>query len=281
MLKSKIGRGCGLPQSLFMNEMDCDRGKMNKKYFFFDVDGTLATGITAVAPDSAVRCLERLRENGHFTAIATGRLQRSAAIVAGRYGFCNFVADGGHSLTIDNKIVEMYGLPIEPCIALIDRLVAAGIPWAATIENQCTCITSDERYLAHAPKDYFPVEYDPSFRYREMKQVYKLYLVCTPEEQKRIDFGGLTQMRYDDRVLLIEPIHKQRGIRRMLDILGVADQDVVVFGDGTNDIEMFEQGWKSIAMGNACDELKARADYITTSVDQDGLWNACKHFGWI
>ena len=54
-----------------------------------------------------------------------------------------------------------------------------------------------------------------------------------------------------------------------------------LFGDGMNDLCMFGQGWLSIAMGNARDALKAKADYITTDVDKDGLWNACKHFGWI
>lgn len=254
---------------------------MNKKFFFFDIDGTLSPGATTIAPDSAVRCLAQLRENGHFTALATGRLQSSAASVAARYGFRNFVADGGQSLTIDNKIVEMQGLPVEPCIALIDRLVAANIPWSVTVENECICITSDERYQTYAPQDYFPVVCDPTFDYRTLTHLYKVYLVCAPEDQGKIDLGGLPQMRYDNQVLLIEPTHKQRGIRRMLDILGAADQDVVVFGDGTNDIEMFEEGWQSIAMGNACEELKARADYVTTAVDQDGLWNACKHFGWI
>ena len=88
-------------------------------------------------------------------------------------------------------------------------------------------------------------------------------------------------MRYNHDVLFIEPTEKQRGIRRMLDILGAADEDAIVFGDGTNDVCMFGQGWFSVAMGNACDALKARADYITDAVDKDGLWNACKHFGWI
>ena len=55
-----------------------------------------------------------------------------------------------------------------------------------------------------------------------------------------------------------------------------------MFGDGIEDgLCMFGQGWLSIAMGNARDALKAKADYITTDVDKDGLWNACKHFGWI
>ena len=52
---------------------------MHKKYFFFDIDGTLSTGLTTMMPESAVKALAQLRANGHFTAIATGRLQASAA----------------------------------------------------------------------------------------------------------------------------------------------------------------------------------------------------------
>ena len=68
---------------------------MHRKYFFFDIDGTLSIGQTMVMPESAVRCIERLRENGHFTALATGRLQASAAHFAAQHGFSDFVADGG------------------------------------------------------------------------------------------------------------------------------------------------------------------------------------------
>ena len=39
--------------------------------------------------------------------------------------------------------------------------------------------------------------------------------------------------------------------------------------------------WTSIAMGNAIDELKEKATYVTTPCDQDGIYNACVHFGWI
>ncbi len=254
---------------------------MRKKYFFFDIDGTLASGLTMRMPESAVRCVEQLRANGHFAALATGRLQASAAAFAARYGFDQIVGDGGYSLTIDGEVVEMQSLPVRPCIALIDRLRACGIPWAVTVENEQLCITQDARYLAYAPSDYFPVKLDAAFDYRQMTKVYKVYIACTPEEGKNIDCGGLPTVRYNSDVLFIEPTSKQYGIRRMLDRLGVRDEDAVVFGDGTNDVCMFGQGWLSIAMGNACAALKRRADYITTAVDDNGLWNACRHFGWI
>ena len=67
----------------------------------------------------------------------------------------------------------------------------------------------------------------------------------------------------------------------MIEIQGGKPEDIVVFGDGHNDISMMRQAPISIAMGNAIDALKAKAAYITDDCDKDGIYNACKHFGWI
>ena len=67
----------------------------------------------------------------------------------------------------------------------------------------------------------------------------------------------------------------------MMDLLNAPIEDVVVFGDGYNDVSMFLPQWTSIAMGNAREVLKQRADYVTTNCDDDGIQEACEHFGWI
>ncbi len=67
----------------------------------------------------------------------------------------------------------------------------------------------------------------------------------------------------------------------MISYFDVNSNQVVVFGDGYNDLSMFRPEWLNIAMGNARDELKLEADYITTDCDKDGIYNACKHFKWI
>ena len=55
---------------------------------------------------------------------------------------------------------------------------------------------------------------------------------------------------------------------------GIADQ--------RNDLSMFyPEEWTCIAMGNACDEVKARPTYVTQNVREDGLAHALRHFGWI
>ena len=44
---------------------------------------------------------------------------------------------------------------------------------------------------------------------------------------------------------------------------------------------MFKDEWTSIAMGNGRDELKQLATFVTKNVDDDGIYYACKHFGFI
>ena len=136
---------------------------MHKKYFFFDIDGTLSTGLTTMMPESAVKALAQLRANGHFTAIATGRLQASAAAVAARYGFTDIVADGGWSVTHNGEIVEMESLPAADCIALIERLEQAGIPWAVSPENEKLCVTTDKKLSSVCTGELLPCSVGPAF----------------------------------------------------------------------------------------------------------------------
>lgn len=49
--------------------------------------------------------------------------------------------------------------------------------------------------------------------------------------------------------------------------------------DALNDMSMFTDDWTKVAMGNACPELKAKADLITTNVEDDGIYNACVTLG--
>ena len=71
---------------------------------------------------------------------------------------------------------------------------------------------------------------------------------------------------------------KVTGIKKMLEVHGIGQEEVIAFGDGENDIEMLQFAGIGVAMGNAEPEVKAVADYVTTDIDDDGILNALKHF---
>jgi hydroxymethylpyrimidine pyrophosphatase-like HAD family hydrolase len=52
----------------------------------------------------------------------------------------------------------------------------------------------------------------------------------------------------------------------------------MAFGDGGNDIPLIEYAGTGVAMGNATDDVKAAADYVTGTVGEDGVITALRHF---
>lgn len=66
-------------------------------------------------------------------------------------------------------------------------------------------------------------------------------------------------------------VTKRAGLEFVADLVGAEPKDVVCFGDMPNDIEMVSWAGHGVAMGNAHDALKAAADEVTTSNDDDGV----------
>ena len=63
-----------------------------------------------------------------------------------------------------------------------------------------------------------------------------------------------------------------------MEAVGEPIENAYAFGDSTNDIEMLEIVGTAIAMGNGADLAKDVADYVTDTVDEDGLYNAMKYY---
>ena len=258
---------------------------MDKKYFFFDYDGTLAVPRTKEIPLSTLETIDKLREKGHFVGLATGRLQINALDYIKSVGITNIVADGGYSVTIDGELRSMHPLEFKPAQECLRRLDRMNIPWAVTVANELVRYSPCECFDEIAGDYYVPTQWDPDLSADSLSVIYKIYFPCKPSEEPFIVGSGALDsvpwIRYNPDTIFIEPMDKQRGIKEMMDYFQAPYRDVVVFGDGKNDLSMFLPEWTSIAMGNAKEELKERADYVTDDCDRDGIEKACEHFGWI
>ena len=124
---------------------------MERRFFFFDIDNTLAVWPDGVIPDSAQEALRLLRKNGHRVALATGRLQRDAKRFADLADVHDFIADGGRSMTVDDEIVYMEGMDRQRCLDYIEHLEAKELRWAITDANELVRITPYEEVLAWHP----------------------------------------------------------------------------------------------------------------------------------
>lgn len=66
-------------------------------------------------------------------------------------------------------------------------------------------------------------------------------------------------------------VHKGTTVNELQKRLHVTKAETIAFGDGFNDLELFAQAGISFAMANAFDEVKARADFVTNSNDENGV----------
>ena len=77
----------------------------------------------------------------------------------------------------------------------------------------------------------------------------------------------------------VRGVDKGTGMAEFAAHFGFAHDETMAFGDGGNDVAMLRAAGVGVAMGNACDEALNAADYITASVDDDGIRKALEHFG--
>lgn len=258
--------------------------QMRKRYLFFDIDGTLIAGGyygNNYIPASTMTAIRKLKEDGHFLCLATGRSEALSRAYMEECGIDNMVSDGGYGITIDGELLGIRPLPREDVIALIRECDRKGIPWALQTDNSDTRLAPDGRFNEVARDIYQKTRIVPRLDPEDFENLYKAFIAgYYPMERSIESLKRLPWCRFQDEYIFVEPADKAAGIHRMLEHFGGRPEDAIVFGDSKNDLSMFgDDGWIRVAMGNASDELKEKADLVTTDVDQDGIWNACVALG--
>lgn len=76
-------------------------------------------------------------------------------------------------------------------------------------------------------------------------------------------------------------VNKAHGIRRIMEAGGFLQQDTIAIGDSENDLDMIRYAGTGVAMGNADDQVKQHADYVTAPIGADGIRQAFLHLGLI
>ena len=257
---------------------------MNKKYFFFDIDGTLTDRATGKIVPSAQIALNLLQANGHFVGIATGRAHYKARNFMEQVGLHDMVCAGGGALVINDQLVNNIPLDLEKSKAIAKQAEALGYGILYMVDDSIQVITKDNRFIEQAGKRQEPTEYivDSTLEIDNMDVIYKMYISIPREKEEELTLKDtLGSMRFVEEYLMFQYDQKHQGILDMMDRIGGDIKDVVVFGDDTNDLVMFDKRWTSIAMGNACQELKEKADIVAKANVDDGIYEICKEMGWI
>ncbi len=261
---------------------------MKHSIIFFDMDGTLYQTEHDIIPESALDAIQKLKENGYIVCAATGRPLNQMKLILERVRFDYYILiNGGYIL--DGSFNEIGTYPIDK--QSVEDLVTL----AKANDYGLMFHFGDATYIYN---DFYPMYdfckycnvldslfYDINQTYHRRHPAYNAVLMVKDENGLKEFMKNHPNLRKDLINVKTDGFcfdifnadnDKSNGVETILKKNSLTWSDAVCIGDSTNDIEMLQKADIGIAMGNASDYVKSFADFATTDIYHDGIYNAIK-----
>lgn len=273
---------------------------MKQKVIFLDVDGTIYDEKGEI-PQSTRRAIALAHDKKHLILLCTGRSYSEIGAELWDLKLDGMIGSAGAFIYFRDKILFHRPMKLESVHDLLDFLERKNIPYVLetneAIYGKAPGLVYVDRIIQDrleknpnlAPdflgeirqvEDCYGIDevnkilfFDAPFSNEEMKQQLEAEYTMVP--------NSVAQYGKCSGEVSEKGMSKAKGIERFLAIEGLEREDTFAFGDGANDMEMIQYVQTGIAMGNAVNSLKKKADYITGDVGQDGIYEAFEKFGLI
>lgn len=254
---------------------------------FFDIDGTLWDRENVI-PESTKIAMEELHKNGHLTFMCSGR---SRIMIKGDHlhalGFDGILAGCGTYIEYKEEVklaVELEPEVLRKAIRILQKnnmpILIEGINELFMDDDLIK--TSYGSYLKKLLEEWaYPLDGN-----EEVWRGSKISTLINGADYHTV-MGQLCEeydfMDHSGHVIELVPkgYSKASGIKAVCEMLGIAHEETYAFGDSINDVDMLEYVAHGVAMGNGTEAAKAAADYVTTDIHEDGIYNALKYYGLI
>lgn len=261
---------------------------MRQKALFFDIDGTILSDITGKVPESAVKALDMAVKSGHLTFINTGRTLGHIPAMIKELPFVGYVCGCGTCITLHGEILMEYSIPHQRGREIIDIIRECdAVP---VMEGKTDCYFPKERTrfaAAEYIREYFRkngkgtsvyleedrFDYDKFIFFHDEKTDMKTLLENLGQDMDLMD--------RKNGVYEVAPkgFSKATGMEFIRRKFGMELDDIYVFGDSSNDLSMFQYAPHAVAMGSHDPILDPYAEFVTKTVEEDGIYYAMEHYG--
>ena len=255
-----------------------------------DVDGTLVTADKTLT-GAAIEAARALGRAGVMLAVTSGRPPRGMKMLIGPLGLTTPIAgfNGGAMVRPDLTVIESHELDGRTASRAVDMIREGGLDaWLYTAEDW-QILDAD---APHVAREAWTVKFDAAvvtdFADADLARAVKV-VGCSDDlarvaacEKKVQDALGdaASAARSQPYYLDVTSAKANKGevVRTLARLLGVAPAEIATIGDQPNDTLMFKVSGLSIAMGNASDEVKARASAVTDTNEDEGFAKAVERY---
>jgi len=255
-----------------------------------DIDGTIYSPEQGIN-ESVKNCIKNLVDNNIHVAIATGRTFGSAKCVADTIGIqCPLICyQGGLVQSYDGEILDVKYLNPDIARKIITECRQRNIHLNVYVEDKLY-VEDDNQYIkdyiGDKGIDYFKVDSFDELDFSKLNKLLAINYDADFIDNLILEF----QKKYPELYIVksykyfCEIANKQatkgNAIKFLAQKYGFTENEVMAIGDQNNDIEMVETAGIGVAMGNGTNEIKAKANYITDTVQNDGFVKAVNKFVW-
>lgn len=291
-----LGIYCFFPNQTFRNNMSIKNNQAKRlpyRAIALDLDGTLTNHDKVVTPVTR-QTLMKTQQDGAHIILASGRPTYGIAPIAecleiGNYGGYVLSYNGGKIVDWKNKD-EIYSnfLP--------DNVLPILYSYAKD-QHHALLGYAGEEIITEMPDDQYAKE-ESRINKMQIRKVDNLLTALPPHPTKLLMTGDPAQMlkAEEDLANLVgnkmdvfrsapffielvpKGIDKAQSLLRLLDKINLTPNDMIAFGDGYNDLSMLKLAGIGVAMANAVPEVRAEADYVTLSNEEDGVAAAIEKF---
>lgn len=269
-----------------------------EKIIFFDIDGTL-TMFGDIIPESAERALKKAKENGHKLIICTGRSRAGVSHRLEQLPFDGYVCASGGYVEYEGRIISHEVWQPENISQLSNFALKHHVLFHLQCSGKTYVLKEQQEQIERLWEEQFTMVGLPPKKLgaialsaeaiKNAADVEKAMYLTSPYsliqmQQMLGDSFEVTGSSFNKEdtesgEITVKGITKAHGMQKLLEYLKIPFVDSIAFGDGPNDYEMLEFAGIGIAMGNAEDGLKEKADIVTTAIDQDGIWKGLQQLG--
>ncbi len=255
-----------------------------------DVDGTLVTQ-DKVLTDEAIAATKQLHEAGIAFAITSGRPPRGMDMLIKPLALQCAIAgfNGGVFVNPDLSVIESHTLDPAAARQALDQILHQSLDaWVYTADEWLIRNQDAPHVAREAWTVKFGARVVPSFSDEILNQAVKIVGVSDDLERvadcEKVAQGVLGDQasvaRSQPYYLDITHPRANKGavVATLSKLMGFAPDEIATIGDMPNDVLMFQKSGFSIAMGNAGDEVKAKASAVTDSNEDEGFAKAVRKF---